>query len=526
MLSLPRRSVRLRLAALAVSSSVVGLGAVTLGAVALPAFSHPAAHPAAHPATPGGGGHSSASSRHGAAAGRPNILMITSDDLSTLDLAAMPHVRKLIADQGVTFTDAIAPTPICAPARASLLTGQYAHNDGVDTISGPHGGYQALDESRTIATSLQSAGYDTLFTGKFLNGYGEHGSKHDVPPGWTDWRATLDPSTYVFFHPTLNVNGKLTKTHGYTTTVMSKQADEMLAAKARTRKPWFAWVSYVAPHYGGPIEKGDPRAIFHGKAAIPTTVPDPRDKGRYAGVPLPDRPDMFEAKRYLKMLPKSSPARRRVSRDQRVALRMAYDQRLEAVRGVDRAVARQVATLRRTGQLSNTVIIFSSDNGYATGEHNINGKLWHYSEILRIPMLMRGPGVPVDRNVETAITNPDVAATILGFAGAKPQRVLDGVDMRPWLGRPTQQRVIPIEGWPVVNGTRRLYAGVRVGDWTYIRLRHGRGEELYDRATDPYELHNLAQVPAAQLTLLQMRILAGEYRNCAGASCPKTFTPA
>jgi len=505
----------LRLAALAVTSSVVGIGAI-----ALPAASHPV--PSRHVRNHG---DTTQTARLGAAGDRPNILMITSDDLSTLDLPYMPHVRKLIADQGVTFTDAIAPTPICAPARASLLTGQYAHNDGVDTISGPHGGYQALDEHGTIATALQSAGYDTLFTGKFLNGYGENGSELDVPPGWTDWRATVDPSTYMFFHPTLNVNGRLERTHGYTTTVMRRQADKMIGAEAHTGKPWFAWVSYVAPHYGGPIEKGDPRTIFHGKAAIPTTVPAPRDKGRYADVPLPDRPDMFEGGKHLRRLPRNSPAQRRIGPDERIALRMAYDQRLEAVQGVDRAVARQVATLRRTGQLADTVIIFASDNGYATGEHNINGKLWHYNEILRIPMLMRGPGVPVDKRVATPITNPDVAATILGFAGARPQRTLDGVDMRRWLTRPTQERVVPIEGWPVTNGTQRYYSGVRVGDWTYVRLRHG-GEELYNRAHDPYELRNLARVPSAQLKLLQMRILTAEYRNCAGSSCPKGFTPA
>lgn len=454
---------------------------------------------------------------------RPNILMITADDLSELDLPYMPHVRHLLADQGTTLSNAEAPTPICVPARASLLSGQYAHNDGARTISGPHGGYQSFNENGTIATSLQAAGYDTLFTGKFLNGYGEDGTAHQVPPGWTDWRATIDPTTYGFFNPTFNLNGRLWKSHGYSTNIISREADAMIGAPQRTARPWFAWVNYVAPHFGGPIEPGDPRRVFAGtSAAIPTTVPAPRDRGRFADVPLPHRPDLFEAKRYTRLLPFDSPARRAMSANMKRALRMAYDQRLEADQGVDRAVAAQLRTLRRTGQLDNTIIVFASDNGYATGEHNLNGKLWHYDEIVRIPMILRGPGIPVGRTVATPVTNPDVAATIIATAGARPQRVLDGVDFRPWLSAPDQERVVPLEGWPVTNGDHRLYSGVRVGPYTYVRLRH-RQEELYDRADDPYELHNLVHVPAARSVLMQLREYDREFRNCAGASCPLAF---
>ncbi|WGL51762.1 sulfatase [Nocardioides sp. BP30] len=457
---------------------------------------------------------------------RPNILMITADDLSELDLPFMPHVRHLMAQQGVTLSEAEAPTPICVPARASLLSGQYAHNDGARTISGPHGGYHSFDEHGTVATSLRAAGYDTLFTGKFLNGYGEHGTAHQVPPGWSDWRATIDPTTYGFFNPTFDLNGRLEHSHGYSTTVISRQANAMLRSPARATRPWFAWVNYVAPHFGGPIEPGDPRRIFRGtSAAIPTTVPAPRDRGRFAAMPLPHRPDLFEAKRYRRLLPKNSPGRRKVTPKLRRALRMAYDQRLEAVQGVDRAVAAQLRVLRRSGQLDDTMVIFASDNGYATGEHNINGKLWHYDEIVRIPMLIRGPGVPRDTTVATPVTNPDVAATIIAAAGARPQRTLDGVDIRPWLSAPAQERVVPIEGWPVTNGDRRLYSGVRFGSYTYVRLRHGR-EELYDRSSDPYELRNLAKVPAARHVLEQLRALDARYRDCRGGSCPTAFYPA
>jgi len=452
---------------------------------------------------------------------RPNILMITSDDLSAPDLRYMPHVRALIAKQGVTFADAIAPTPICVPARASLLSGQYAHNHGARTISGPHGGFQAFSESRTLPVALERAGYDTLFTGKYLNGYGEDGSARYVPPGWTDWRATTDPSTYLFFSPRINHNGHLRQYHRYTTYVMRDQANQMLRAPRRARRPWFMWVNYVAPHHGGPIEAGDPKRRFTGWAGeLASTVPAPQDRHVYDDVPLPHRPDMFEVPTGA---PKNSPSRgHHWTRTQKRALRLIYDQRIESVRAVDRAVASHIRLLRKTHQLGRTIIIFASDNGYATGEHNINGKLVQYNSILRIPVLMRGPRIPHDRTVRTAVTNPDLATTIMAIARAKPLRAQDGVNIMPWLRAPTQWRVIPIEGWRVTNGTHRLYSGVRVGPWTYVRLRWG-GEELYNRATDPYELHSLVHDRRYAGALRELRRLNRTYRNCRGRSCPKAF---
>lgn len=137
---------------------------------------------------------------------------------------------------------------------------------------------------------------------------------------------------------------------------------------------------------------------------------------------------------------------------------------------------------------------------------------------------MRGPRIPRGRTVRTTVTNPDIATTILAIAGAKPLRPQDGVNILPWLNAPTQLRVVPIEGWPVKNGTRRLYSGVRVGPWTYVRLRRG-GEELYDRSTDPYELHSLVHVGRDHRVLQQLRRLTRRYQDCAGSSCPKAFYP-
>jgi len=493
------------------------LATLAVGALAVTGlFGNSSAKPAGQAAKP----------RPVAAVSRPNILLITADDLAVSDLAYMPNTRRLLANQGVTFSDAIAPTPLCVPARASLLTGQYAHNHNDRTISGPYGGYQAFDDHDTIATALQEAGYQTLFTGKYLNGYGKDGTAMAVPAGWNQWRATVDPSTYRFIDPKLNINGALQRETGYTTDVMTRQSDLMLRGAAKTAKhtgkPWFEWLNYVAPHVGGPAGADDPIKTEKGTdAAFKVTVPAKRDRGRYADIQLPTTPNMFPEQ--SNDFPPRSPRHRRFSARQKGALRIVYERRLEAATGLDRAVGHDLRTLRRTHQLANTLIIFTSDNGYTVGGGNINGKLWHYDDILSIPVIMRGPGVPRGTTTRTPITNPDIAATVLAVAHATAPRPLDGVDLMPWLDRPAQLRVIPIEAWRLADGTKQLYWGVRAGAWTYAKLRGG--DELFDRSTDPYELHNLAADPAYHDTLIRLRALARQYRTCAGDSCPKTFTP-
>lgn len=459
---------------------------------------------------------------------KPNLLMITVDDMADIDLRYMPNVQRLIARSGVTFQRGIAPTPICVPARASLLTGQYAQNHGARTIKGPHGGYQSFKhDGRTIATALHEDGYTTLFTGKYLNGYGTKGSEKDVPPGWDQWRATVDPSTYNFFRQRWNLNGRIVAQKGYSGSLITREAKaEVASARAHASgKPWFQWVNYVAPHFGGPSQKGDPKTLWPGTQAgnVSVTAPDPRDRDVYRKVQIPRLPDLFPTD--TAGFAKGSPAKHQFSPTMKKALRIAYERRIEAARSLDREVGDLLAPLRTSGQLARTLVVFASDNGYSTGFHNFNGKLWHYDEALRIPVLMSGPGVPRGRTVRTPVTNPDIAATLLAAAGARSQRRLDGIDILPWLSAPAQNRVIPVGGWRAKDGDKVLWHGVTVGPWTYARLYTGR-VEVFDRAKDPYEMHNLAHVKAYAGTVHALGRLAKEYRHCAGSLCPKQMYPA
>lgn len=454
----------------------------------------------------------------GRTAHRPNIVLITADDASVQDLRHMPHTRHLLADRGVTFTDALAPTPICVPARASLLTGQYTHNHHALTISGAGGGYRAFahdDGNRgTLPQWLQATGYDTLFVGKYLNGYGDDG-RPVVEPGWTDWRAAMGGSTYSFVHTVMNDNGRTQRTSEYSTDLFTDDAVDMLRRDRRQEKPWYLWLNYVGPHHGGPDEPDDP-------PRLKTTTPAPRHRNEFRHLGLPHSPALWAADG-----PGQRTALDPVPPWMRAAMREGHQQRVEALQSVDEGVRRVVRTLRATHQLRRTVVWFTSDNGFVTGEHNRYGKLFEFDDILRIPAVVAGPGIPRDRTVRSVVTNPDVAVTIAAIAGARPTRDVDGVDVRPVLRGGRRERVVPIEAYPAHGGRHPLYTGIRVGEWTYIRTHHGH-EELYDRDVDPYERRSLTTAGRRFRPALRwLRHLDETYRDCAGDSCPKTYlTPA
>lgn len=446
-----------------------------------------------------------------AALRRPNVLVFTADDATVSDLEHMPHVRRLLMAQGTTMTQAIAPTPICVPSRASLLTGQYAHNHGALTIEGHRGGFASFRDTNTLPSWLGRAGYHSSFAGKYLNGYGVRNPRY-IPPGWDDWYGSVDWSTYDFFNTKYNHNGKVARRRQHNSDVLSDVTSDAITRRARSSRPWFAWVNFVAPHNSGKHDRGDPRGLK-------TTAPATRHTNAFRGLPLPRHPEM--------LVGGESPwgASRKV-RGNPAGVREVYQQRLESLQSVDEAVGKAVRQLRLTGQLDETYVVFTSDNGYLVGHHNRVGKLLPFDRSLRIPLVVRGPGIPVGRELATPTTVPDLAVTIAAIAGVRPGRDVDGIDMLDyWRSDTTYDRIVPIEGYPVANARRRMYSGIRQGPYTYVALRDGR-EVLFDRSNDPGELHNVARRADYVTVLRRMRAWDRQYRDCSGASCPgpETFT--
>jgi N-acetylglucosamine-6-sulfatase len=446
---------------------------------------------------------------------RPNIVVLMTDDQTLDSMFAMPKTVELLGDKGTTFTRSFASYSLCCPSRATLYTGQYAHNHGVLGNGPPLGGYTRLDKSNWLPLWLQAAGYRTMHVGKFLNGYGRLSPPTEVPSGFNDWHGTVDPSTYSFYGYTVNENGTL-RTYGaarepelYSTDFLARRASELIAAAAPSEQPFFMSVAFLAPHSGGPAEPDDPRG--HATPAVA-----PRHANAFASTPLPVPPSFNEVD--VSDKPLAIQSRPPIGAAPAAAIQEGYQQSLESLLAVDDAVATILGALGASGEFDETLIIFTSDNGYFHGEHRVPaGKLLVYEPSIRLPLLMRGPGVPRGETRGQLVTNADLAPTILDAADARPGRAQDGRSLFDLLADPRAQwgRELLIEG-----GTNQglTFTALRNYRWKYVE--HTTGEvELYDLERDPDELTNLQADPALAPVRFALAERLAALRSCAGSGC-------
>src|SRR5262245_54067442 len=480
--------------------------------------------------------------------GRPNVVVIMTDDMRRDELRWMPQTRRLIGRQGARFVNSFSPYPLCCPARASFLNGQYTHNHGVWSTRDPFG-FQSFTDRRTLPVWLRAAGYNTLFLGKYLNGYGRQPTFHGrrsvryVPPGWTDWRASIDGGVrrghrlnggpYRYFDMTLSVNGRLDGHPGqYSTNVVGEQSVKMIRRYSRADKPFFLWANYVAPHKGSPVERDDPRSVrrVDGKSTrIVTPAVTDGVRGRFNGrirrpAGLPTERDVSDKPRYLQ--------EPRINRRERRAMVEAARQRAESLWLVDRQVARTIKSLRAAGELSRTIIMFTSDNGYFQGEHRKRqGKATPYTPALSTPLLIRGPGIPHGVTRRTPFLSIDFAPTILDAANARQRRSIDG---QPLLraarngGGGWRRGVLTEVRYGGRNaggdmGRWRRSSRVRGPDLYYAE--HSTGDrELYDMRRDPGQQRNVAGDPAYAARQQRMARILDDLRHCAGDSCRRSLS--
>ena len=446
---------------------------------------------------------------------RPNVVVLVTDDQSLESMSVMPRTRELIGARGVTFTRSFVNFALCCPSRATLFTGRYAHNHGVLGNGPPNGGYGRLDRGNWLPLWLQAAGYRTIHVGKFLNGYGAGATRTEVPLGFNDWHGTVDPTTYRYYDYTVNENGTLV-TYGaageqnfYSTDFFARRANELIAAAAPSEQPFFLSVGFLAPHGGAPREDDDPTTI--GTPAVA-----PRHKDLFATVPLPRPPSFSEADMSDK--PAAFRNRRRIGAPAANRLRENYQQRLESLVAVDEAVASILDMLVRTGELDNTLVLFTSDNGFFHGEHRIRtGKTWGYEPAIRVPLLMRGPGVPRGLRLHQLVTNADLAPTILDATGARAGLPQDGRSLLPLIDDPRAEwgRELLLTG---AGNDQPFFSGLRNYRFKYVE--HVTGEvELYDLRRDPHELKSLHGDPALARYRagLHRRLLA--LQACSGRTC-------
>jgi N-acetylglucosamine-6-sulfatase len=447
---------------------------------------------------------------------RPNVLVLMTDDQTLESMRVMRSVRDQIAARGTTFTRNFVSFSLCCPSRATFLTGQYAHNHGVLGNKPPLGGFGKLDTSNYLPLWLQRAGYRTIHLGKFLNGYGRDTPPTDVPPGWDEWYASVDPSTYRYWGYTLNENGLLS-TYGigrnplfYSTDYYTQRAVDLIARTAPASQPFFLSVAFLAPHAGGPREPDDPPGIS-------TPAVAPRHRDRFAATPLPVPPsynelDVSDKPAHIRALPLIGPVRAQKIREN-------YQQRLESLLAVDEGIARILGALRTAGELDDTLVIFTSDNGFFHGEHRVpNGKVLVYEPSIRVPLIMRGPGVPKGAKRGQLVTNADLAPTILDATGARPGKTQDGRSLFGLLRDPDREwgRDLLIEGGGVPG--KGAFDALRT--YRYLYAQYTTGErELYDLERDPHELRSRHADAAYAPVRRGLARRLSALKDCAGRSC-------
>ena len=473
---------------------------------------------------------SPAQSALAAPAGGPNIVLVTTDDQTLLDLQVMPKTSRMLGERGVRFTNALSPHPLCCPARAEILTGQFAQNNGVRSNTGPFGGAQALIEpDNTLPVWLQEAGYQTAFLGKYLNGY-QPSDPTMHPSGWTSWNGSYS-GIYDYDDFTINRDGVL-ETH-----VDEVQADVYaditgeLITEMSGEQPFFIYQSQLAPH--------GQRA---GGNWVPPT-PSRRNNGTFAGVPLlsASSPSYNEADVSDKPLAISKLPL--ITETKAAKTARSYRKRLESLQDVDDAVAQLVTDLKEAGEFRDTLIIFTSDNGFLMGEHRYTGKTFAYEESLRVPLLMAGARVPDGVVRDQTVTMVDVAPTILDAADARPGRVSDGMSLLPVArsaAAPAWDTVLlqagpaddvdggdqplPDPALAAAEDTNWLYRGVRTGRYTYVRYPGSTEQELYDRIVDPWQLENVVDDPRYAAIAAELRRRTAELSPCAG-DCIREWAP-
>jgi N-acetylglucosamine-6-sulfatase len=455
-----------------------------------------------------------AQAAHDAAAPRPNIVVVWSDDQTLEEMRFLPKTQALIGRQGVTFTNYFDSFSLCCPARATFLTGQYSHSNGVQGNAMPSGGYYKLDSTKSLPVWLQRAGYYTALVGKYLNQYGTQ-NQTEVPPGWSDWHGSIDPTTYRFYNYTLNENGRLTTYCAtatpdcYSTDVYADKAVEIIQRRAPSTQPFFLWVTPLAPHSGQPRDADDPPNLA-------TPSPPPRYANRYAAEPLPVPPSFNEAD--VSDKPRGIRNRALIGPARMNAIRENYQQRAESLLAVDDLVEKIVNALRAAGELENTLLMFSSDNGFFHGEHRVpNGKVLLYEPSIHLPLLIRGPGVPRDQRRTQLAVSADWAPTILAAARASASgRVLDGASLWPLIRDAGKElgRDVVLENGPGATN----FKGLRSLHYKYAEYASG-DRELYDLVRDPYELTNV--VTDRRYSALQAILAArlGRLGDCHGAAC-------
>lgn len=437
-----------------------------------------------------------------ATAAPPNIVVILVDDLRWDDLGCTgnpivqtPNIDR-VAREGVMFRDAFATTPLCSPSRATILTGVYAHTHGITDNTDRSAASHRL---ATFPQDLQRAGYETAFLGKW-----HMGNDSSPRPGFDSWACMVGQGTTN--NADLNVNGKMIKTKGYVTDVLTQRAVDFI--KEPRHKPFMLYLSHKALH-------PETKQRADGSLSDPNAshfIPAERHKDLYAGAKIPRRPNVNDTLEGKPALQRAIPGMPPLSAATGSSDETILD-RWRMLAAVDESTGALFKALEQTGQLDNTLIVFTSDEGYFYGEHGLSvERRLAYEESIRIPLLMRYPRlIKKGTKRDQVVLTVDLAPTFLDVAGAKVPSTMQGHSLLPLLKKngPALRKAFMIEYYTDIVFPRVKtmgYQAVRTPEWKYIHYVDLKGmDELYNLKRDPYEMHNRIAETDAAPALAQMK---------------------
>jgi len=440
-----------------------------------------------------------------APARRPNIVFILADDLDLRTTAMMPRLPALIGQHGRTFDRAYVTQSLCAPSRASILTGQFPHNHRVLDNAGPDGGFGAFrrgPEASTIATWLRAAGYRTALVGKYMNGYPTAATPDYIAPGWDEWRAqetdlTADRYINYFLNENGTVNQFGTREEEYETDVLTNRAVTFIERSVQDHKPFFLYLAPDAPH-------------------LPA-IPAPRHATMMNGTEAPRVPsfnegDVSDKPAFVRNATLMTPAEiRKLDRTETA--------RLRTMLAVEDMLSDVLTVLAANQVLDETYVFFMSDNGLMLGEHRlVTTKDVAYEEAIRVPLIAMGPGIAAaTHDEEHFVLNVDIAPTLAELAGVTVPDTVDGRSMVRLL------RGESVTDWrrdavsESISYTGGLSAVLRTPQYAYTEIESGE-RELYDMRNDPYQVSSLHRsADPALLATLSARL--AQITGCRRATC-------
>ncbi len=446
---------------------------------------------------------------------RPNIVFLMADDHQAMAMGCMgnseiatPNLDAL-AGKGVVFERCYASSPLCMASRATVFTGMYEYKTGCNFSTGKVSADDWNDLS--YATLLRRAGYRTAFAGKW--GFGvdipDHSAAFDK---WGGFEGSGQGSYNTGANPSMT---GYAQEYPHVTRGLGAFGRDFIRESAANDKPFCLTLFFKAPHK-------------------PHNNIDAEDLLRYDGATFATRPNYGES------AGQTHPIQPKLGRQYHQWTEWdpdSYQDHLKAyyqlISGVDTAVGMVIDELEARGVADNTVIIYTSDNGYFCGSHRLQGKVLPYEEASRIPLIIYDPrsrSAGKKQRSRAVVSNIDFAPTVLDLAGLKTPGKMDGKSLTGIVDSPAKSirdSSLVIQNWGWANTDHNRALAVVTEDYKYINWCYADenvpvAEELFDMVNDPYELNDLSADPEASSALERMRALYDEYhrhwsRHCVDA---------